>query len=171
MFYWRITKYNPKDRNSDGYYLKDEWTSYSDINKVYNHSLFTLEEYLKTEAAYINAIMLFADCLQVNHFRIVNLEKRMLQGQESQYPIEIIALYASIKEGDLIKKETIPLIAQLILREDLWCKLESKQMSVHFGYDYYLYIGSKQPCGNTIKEIEQSGLFVESIESSPWSEN
>lgn len=37
-------------------------------------------------------------------------------------------------------------------------------MRIHFGYDYYLYIGSKNSCSATITQIESTGLFVEEHE-------
>jgi hypothetical protein len=33
-------------------------------------------------------------------------------------------------------------------------------MFVHFGYDYYMYIGSSSICENAIAIISNSGLFV-----------
>ncbi len=32
-FMWRVTKYNPTFRDENGTYIKDEWTSFSDIGK------------------------------------------------------------------------------------------------------------------------------------------
>jgi len=34
-------------------------------------------------------------------------------------------------------------VCRLVLREILWCKLESPNgFYIHFGYDYYMYFGS-----------------------------
>ena len=33
--------------------------------------------------------------------------------------------------------------------------------SIHFGYDYYMYIGVSRWCGNAISKAEKNGLFVE----------
>ena len=35
MYGWRITKYNPAFRDERGAYLKDEWTSVSDVGKSF----------------------------------------------------------------------------------------------------------------------------------------
>ena len=40
-----IVKYPPQNY-INGIYEKDEWTDYSDIGKVFDDKLFTLEEYL-----------------------------------------------------------------------------------------------------------------------------
>lgn len=62
MFCWRITKYNPKYRdNNTGYYLKDEWTFYSQIGGEFEGKIFTRKEYLKIEDTYIQSVFLFMD--------------------------------------------------------------------------------------------------------------
>jgi len=38
-------------------------------------------------------------------------------------------------------------------------------MSVRFGWDYYMYIGSVNKCVKGIKKVEQQGLFVEECDS------
>jgi hypothetical protein len=53
-----ITKYNPADRNSLGYFNVGDWTSYSDIGKLYNNILLSKEEYEKIELLYIQAVIL-----------------------------------------------------------------------------------------------------------------
>ncbi|WP_260288520.1 hypothetical protein [Peribacillus aracenensis] len=57
MISWRITKYNPKNRDESGYYLDDkEWTCFSEVETVVIE-----EDYLRTESNYINAITTFMD--------------------------------------------------------------------------------------------------------------
>ncbi len=55
--------------------------------------------------------------------------------------------------------------SRLILREDMWCKFESDNVSIHFGYDYYMYIGSNASCDSVIEQIRLNGLFVEPYRS------
>ncbi len=62
-------------------------------------------------------------------------------------------------------KKKIENIARLILRSYFWCILRSEDIFVHFGYDYYMYIGCKKKCCDVIKTIEKTGLFVEPFES------
>ena len=47
MYSWRIAKYNPKYRNNKGAFVKNEWTSFSDIDKIFNGKKLTLENYIK----------------------------------------------------------------------------------------------------------------------------
>ncbi|QSX06726.1 hypothetical protein JYG23_04550 [Sedimentibacter sp. zth1] len=56
-YMWRITKYNPQYRDSYGAYLKDEWTSLSDVGKQYDGKVFTKDEYLEYERLYIESII------------------------------------------------------------------------------------------------------------------
>ena len=81
----------------------------------------------------------------------------------------MIETYNTIKKRQSIKKEVISQVARLALRENIWAKLESKDMYIHFGYDYYMYIGSTKHCNNMISKIEESGLFVEPFVS-PYSD-
>ena len=40
---YRVTKYNPAYRNEKGWYMKDDWTDYSEVVKTgrFIYSLFT----------------------------------------------------------------------------------------------------------------------------------
>jgi hypothetical protein len=51
MYNWRITKYNPAYRDNAGCYLKDEWTSISDIGNIYDREVITYETSKKVEDA------------------------------------------------------------------------------------------------------------------------
>ncbi len=53
MFDWRVTKYDPKNRDHNGWYVKDEWTDYSDIGKSFEGKRLTFWEYFNVESKYI----------------------------------------------------------------------------------------------------------------------
>ncbi|MFD1169946.1 hypothetical protein [Oceanobacillus caeni] len=54
----------------------------------------------------------------------------------------------------------------LTLRNIIWCKLGYKnQFFVHFGYDYYMYIGASRQCTKAINAVTRSGLFVEKFDT------
>ncbi len=38
-------------------------------------------------------------------------------------------------------------------------------MFIDFGHDYYMFIGSRSKCKDTLQKIKNSGLFVEDFES------
>lgn len=74
MNHWRVTKYNPKYRNRKGIYTKQEWIDISDIGKIFQGKKLTLEEYLKTEMAYIFAIKNFWQASNITFLEVANLE-------------------------------------------------------------------------------------------------
>lgn len=71
-------------------------------------------------------------------------------------------MFDRVKESDQLVDEDIRHISQLILRENLWCKLEySTQLKVHFGYDYHMYFVTSSSCNSLNGIISNLGLFVE----------
>lgn len=161
MFRWRITRYDPQYRDNRGAYLNDEWTDYSDIGRrTFEGKMLTREEYLKTENAYIQAVLLYMEDLNINTLRISCLEK------DGKCPKKVLVDDIEIVKNMDIAREKLTPILQSILRNKFWGKFETEEMYVHFGYDYYMYVGSiKRPSGSTIEKIEQMGLFVEEYES------
>ena len=167
MFSYQITKYNPQYRNPLGTYLKDEWTSISDVGKIYENREFTLDEYLKVEDGYIQAILLFMIFLNLESLTVTYLEKRTTWNVSSTpYSKSMFGLYKKIMEGKQINTKEMGDAARLLLREFLWCKIENENMFVHFGDDYYMFIGSSKKISKSLREkIEGFGLFVEEFES------
>jgi len=48
----------------------------------------------------------------------------------------------------------------------LWCKLSNGNSFVHFGYDYYMYVGGiKELKAAELAIINKNGLFVEKMKS------
>lgn len=171
MISWRITKYNPKNRDHNGFYLlKDEWTSYSEIGNIIDGTTFTYKEYLEVENSYIASIILFMKCNNLDSLKITNIEKYHEFLNNDQYLSENMKNdFDFIKNGLDIDRDKIDSISRLVLREKLWCKFESKDMFVHFGWDYYMYIGSSKTCEKYIEKIRELGLFVEEYVS-PYSQ-
>ena len=162
MLAWRITKYNPKNRNEKGHYLIDEWTAYSDIGKNINGKVLTYPEYLTIENAYINAISLFMNCNNLTELSVFRLEKYFETTKDLRLDTTATTLFQRIKKGLTLNKNEVEAAARLVLREELWCLLRSvNTMVIRFGFDYYMYIGSTKQCDDVIKKIQQSRLFVE----------
>lgn len=165
MFSWRITKYNPCYRNYQGAYLKNEWISYGDIGISFDNTLFTFEDYIKVENMYIEAILLFMYCLEVSYLTFTPMEKYVLDKNDAHFSSSMIRLFNSIRDGIVVNRYTVDDLVRLILRETIWGKLKAQNMYVHFGYDYYMYIGAVHPCLKTIQKIKHMGLFVEKFDS------
>jgi len=167
MFSWKITKYNPKNRDSSGIYLdKDEWTSYSDIGTTIHNNIFTYQKYLAIEDAYVPSIILFMECNALEQLHIAGLEKThtVLQNDPNNSE-EMKKVFDAIQNRLAFDQKSIAIVARLVLREKLWCTLQAKDMFVHFGWDYYMYIGSTHMCDKAIAKIKAFGLFVEEYRS------
>ena len=171
---YRITKYNPIFRNEDGYYLKDEWTDVSDVGKTFEGKMLTEKKYLETEKAYITSVFKMLEISNLNHVRIVgmwpdNLNERIIEVKNRWYfesAFESIVIF----EDKLIQLNELELVLKLIFRGILSCRLEvCNQFYVHFGYDYYMYIGGKEITETACKEISNSQLFIEPFGSPYYS--
>jgi hypothetical protein len=165
MFEYRITKYNPLFRDSRGAYTKDDWTSVSDFSGDYETSKFS--EYLMVENAYLFAIESIAKLNKINGFYYSRIEKNR---HLNSFPdISLSDSRKIIKTMKPMRKYPLPnvlKVSQLCLREQTWCMIYSrKEMFVHFGYDYYMYIGSKANIQPLITSITDRGLFVEVMKS------
>ncbi|HLB93722.1 MAG TPA: hypothetical protein VJJ81_00600 [Candidatus Babeliales bacterium] len=161
-----MTKYNPKNRDSNGIYLLDEWTFYAQIGTVVAGKVFTYEEYLAAENAYVAALIVFMKCNNLEALQIVNFENNLKFKKDIYLSDEMIIFLKKIKDVVSANIIEVDLLTRLILREKLWCMFTSDVMSVRFGWDYYMYIGSINKCEKGIQKIEQQGLFVEECDSS-----
>lgn len=162
-YQWRITKYNPIFRNEKGHYLIEEWTCPSEIGKIINGDLFTLESYLLTEHAYVETIISFL--VEKHHYslRVIQASNRSISHED-----KISVLYEqefdeiNIKEDMIVNIDDIRIICKMVLRNFADCQLFSKdKFFVHFGWDYYMYIGSSQKSLTAVEFAAKSGLFVE----------
>lgn len=166
-FTWRITKYNPKYRNERGVYLRDEWTSISEIDSITNdNGMLKTHDYISTENKYVKAILDIMSCLDIQKLSIFGLEKWEntldTTNFSSLYNENMKSLYGQVTNGLWLEKDQISDLSRLILREKIWCKLKfDSKMYVHFGHDFYMFIGSEMMCEDTINNIEKSGLYVE----------
>ncbi len=169
MYCYRITKYNPKFRDTSGVYKKDEWISYSDISHTFEGEVLSAENYLNVEEAYIEAISLFINATNMDALSVAALEKyEAPKKTDYWYSQDLLDTYHAIGINQDLDSKTVLVAARLALRKYLWCKLESENMFVHFGHDYYMYIGSKKKPTHIIPQIESLGLFVEKIDESPY---
>jgi hypothetical protein len=148
---YRVTKYDPKSR-ANGVYTKDEWISMYDVGKTYDGELFTFAEYLKIEWAYLDVIDIVMDELNIDSVEIKAGER----------------IFSVLNNSTLNSREEILMVARGALREDFWCKIESKDFFVHFGYDYYMYIGADIEEEKMSEIARKNGLFAEPIERSPY---
>lgn len=161
-FSYRVTKYDPAFRNEKGWYLKDDWTAYSDINREYNKETLTLDKYLEVENQYMQAIIQFMKCNKVTAFQVTRITRNFDPAEDPNSSQDMINIYKNIKNRSFVSEEELKNVCKLILRRYLWCLLRNdKNMEVRFSHDYYMFIVSKSMCKKAISNIEKSGLFVE----------
>jgi hypothetical protein len=170
MYWWRITKYNPQNRDSSGLYLTSEWTSFSDIGKCFNGTILTRNDYMVIENLYVDAVISFAEALGVYSVYATSFEESDFQSPNciQKNGINTADVLFKIKHNRVLYFEEMKLVIRMILREMIWCKLESNShLKIHFGYDYYMYIGvsNYSKAKSIISKIQASGLFVECYES------
>lgn len=165
-FNYRVTKYNPALRNEKGWYLMDDWVSYREIGRKFNNEVLTLDKYLEIENNYIQAIIQFMKCNKVTSFQITWIEKRFDPEEDPNSTQEMINIRKNIKNRSFVSGEELEIVCKLMLRRYLWGLLKNdKNMEIHFGSDYYMYILSKSACKKAISNIKKTGLFVEEYES------
>jgi hypothetical protein len=163
---WRISKYNPKFRKH-GAYQKDDWTSVSEIGKSFQGSIFTLQQYLDTEDRYVSVVLSFLRESGLSSLTVKNLEKDLPRPPQvvNLELADLLQEMSDLQEGELSPVE-IEKTCRVNLRELIWCKLEKEQLFyVHFGRDYYMYIGSALSCPRSVSDVSSVGLFIEEFPS------
>ncbi|SFH94682.1 hypothetical protein SAMN04487861_10936 [Selenomonas ruminantium] len=149
----RVSKYDLKYRDENGFYQREEWISYYDIGREFLGEVLTEEQYLAVENSYLNVIRMLYEIYPSMVLHINGLE--LFDEDDDRW-----------HENDVITKEKVDKLARAVLREELWCKLIDENVEVHFGYDYYMYIVFKTNYSirtviNFLKYIRRNNLFVE----------
>ncbi|MEK5464930.1 hypothetical protein MKY64_07940 [Paenibacillus sp. FSL R7-0210] len=170
---WRITKYNPEYRNNHDQFMKEDWTSFSDIGKPFNGEILTFNDYIKIESKYVNTVSFFISYLEIPYLKVTHLEKYIhneleLEHKHYQFPYfkhtsDQETFITTIKDETIVDEKQTRQLCRYILRDHLWCKLEYNDLFfVHFGFDFYMYIGCNIDCTPLIKEIlTDTSLYIE----------
>ena len=145
MVYYRISKYDPQYR-VNGIYQKDEWTSMSDIGKVYDGKVFTEDEYCGVEQSYVDFVLGVCKLQGIDHLAITGLEN-----------------YKKLHwiNGQQLKADQSREFIKLCLREEIWGRLVSKGFVFETGWDYYILIGCELGFDEVKQLARQNNLFVE----------
>ncbi len=163
-YQWRITKYNPAYRNAEGHYLRDEWTSASEIGKSFLGEILTIDDYLQVEKAYVDTVMKFLEVYQIESVRLIHLETYGLSNVDKTSPLYDSSFETiPLAEDMLVTIEQIPIVCKMALREYIYCQLITEDFFVHLGYDYYLFIGANSIQQEAIQFASEQRLFVEQM--------
>jgi hypothetical protein len=148
----RVTKYDPALRDSRGAYTRKAWTTYSDIGKSFDGVVLTREEYERVEDAYATTAVAF-----LREAGLPSLTVAGLEGPGEAQP--------SLSEASQLGLADVGEVVRRMLREELWCRLESADAFIHIGWDYYMYVGVPRRCPRSEALARQLGLFVELFQS------
>ncbi|GAA4226514.1 hypothetical protein GCM10022254_11760 [Actinomadura meridiana] len=160
-FGYRVTKYDPADRDEQGRYIGDQ-DSTSDHGPI--------------EAAYLEAVATFAAetgvqrlCIREPELSVINfgLEPTVPgHGLTGLFPDDLSGYHDG---AEVPMKVWLELVRAMLRDNGAWCRLEAEhRFSVHVGYDQYLYIGSDQRCERAVTHTRALGLFPERIDRSPY---
>jgi hypothetical protein len=149
---YRVTKYNPAFRGPAGVFTGDEWTSIKDVGRSFAGVMLTREEYERVEHAYVSAALAFLDEAGLTSLRVEGLENT--RGQ-----------HLAFGEGTVLSLEQVGDIIGRVQREEFWCRLEGVGGFLHFGWDYYMYVGVPNPCPTAQVRAVELGLYVEEFGS------
>jgi hypothetical protein len=152
MFEDRVTKYDPAFRDREGRYLREEWTSVGDIDRPFGGVVLTREDYQRVENSHVEAALAFIREAGCGSLLAVGVENH---GGSPSAPAEDESLSGPRLE-EAIRR---------LLREEFWCRLEGDGCFLHFGYDYYLYVGVPASCPQACGVASRLGLFVEEFAS------
>lgn len=135
MFCYKISKYNPNNYNH-GVYLLDEWTDFSDIGKIFNNNVFTMDEYLRVEQNYILFVMKIISEIHLRFFIIMDLKKNDIVPWKNKQEISVVQLKYLIQD---------------CLRNKCWCRIQSENFCLCFGFDFYMHMC----CGICYRYVEK----------------
>ena len=155
MFEYRVTKYDPKFRDTAGAYTRDEWIMFSQVGSEVAGEVLSLAAYEKIEQSYIDSAIFF--------LKEAGVRQLLVNGFENNRQTVSGKLF---REGLSLEHDALRAAFKSVLREEFWSRFEDDSGSfVHFGWDYYMYIGVLVPCVEAIAQARQSGLFVEEFRS------
>ncbi len=161
-YVYRITKYNPADRDASGYYIGTEET-------VNDHG--------PVEASYLQAVGAFAADAGVEHLAIREPEATGFvhfgaepavsgHGLAGIFPPDL----AGYHDGAEVTVEVGLALVRAMLRDNgAWCRLEAEgAFAVHVGWDQYVYVQTCTPSANAMARTRALGLFPERLDASPY---
>jgi hypothetical protein len=154
LLYYRVTKYDPAYRNATGAYCREEWTSVADVGRSFGGVVLTPEEFQRVESAYVTAALSF--------LREAGRSRLTVTGLENQRGCPLAPA-----EGSKLSEPQLEEVIRRVLREEFWCRLESEDCFLHFGWDYYMYVGVPSPCKQSQQLALRLGLFAEES-NQPW---
>ena len=160
---FRITKYNPANRDHNGHYLEDTWSSSSQIGQQFGGKTFTLHDYLMVEADYIACLTHILQKANIQSLQLKEFEDYRDNTMQHNVLFSDIKYKIELKDNQCVDLILLNTIVKLALREAIWCKLITDDAFIHFGYDLYSYIGV--PSAVKIEKHKIGNVYIESYTS------
>jgi hypothetical protein len=138
---FEVMKYNPKNRDSEGLYIVDEWIDCEEIGNTFNGKVFTVEEYIKTENQYIAAIKFLFNYYNCEKINLTDMEFFSIDKLNILKKEELMPFYNGIIERKIILFSEIEITTKMILRGMFNAVFQCKSnngIKVEFGYDFYM---------------------------------
>jgi hypothetical protein len=146
-YQYRVTKFDPANRDPAGRHTAEDWCMYSQIGKIFRGIVLTEDEYLRVESAYIaTALDFYSEAGQPDIFAM-GVEDHKARGAPP--------------EGSLVSADRLPVLCRAMLREEYWLRIEGDDFFIHFGRDFYMYLGAPTPCERSLNKARSLGLFPE----------
>jgi hypothetical protein len=175
-----VTKYDPRFRNEAGHYLRDEWTEAWELGTNFADGVLTREEYLRVESLYVAAVSRFWKACGAPPLQIQGLEwppqdysldevvqKKALEvGPPQDNSLDEVGFddWRPVN-GDYVPAARVEAMVRWCLRNLGWCQLVADGVYIHFGTDYYMWLGAEESADDALQQIAADGLFVEMCES------
>ncbi|MEU2287067.1 S1 RNA-binding domain-containing protein [Streptomyces sp. NPDC013178] len=161
-FVYRITKYDPADRDEHGHYIGLEEPT-SDHGAV--------------EEAYLQAVAAFAagagiDRLAIREPQIAGVAHFGLEpameghGLGGLFPSDLSGFHDG---AEISLSVGLELVRAMLRGNGAWCRLEAEDtFAVHVGWDQYLYVSGDKLCESALAHTRALGLFPERLQASPY---
>lgn len=157
-FVFRITKYDPADRDEHGSYIGAE---------------DTISDHGPVEAAYLRAIAAFAAEAGVDRLHIrepgvgaahFGLEPAVDgHGLAELFPPDLSGFHDG---AEVPLSVGLELVRGMLRNSGAWCCLEVEgTFTVRVGWDQYVYVTSEEPCEGALASTRALGLFPERLET------
>src|SRR5215471_12313219 len=146
MYWWRVTKYDPRYRDKSGLYLRDEWIGASQIGSEFVDGVLSQEEYLRVEGLYAAAVVQFWMASGEPPLQIQALECSSSFGLPPQTDELGDVGFGDWRpvNGECVPAARLEALVRWCLRNLGWCRLVGNGFSVDFGYDFYMHIGTAE---------------------------
>ncbi|MBO0510561.1 RNA-binding protein [Streptomyces beijiangensis] len=161
-YVYRVTKYDPADRDEHGHYTGSE---------------DTVSDHGEVEAAYLQAVASFAGDTAIDHLVVREPQIPSLAHFGVEPPVDGFGLDglfpfgpAGFYDGAEVSLDLALELVRIMLRDSgAGCRLEVEDtFAVHVGWDQYLYISSSRPCEKALARTRGLGLFPERMAVSPY---